>query len=51
MRARSRLICEFSNSAVHESLKFEAAEYKKVSYGSEIVSGRTLVQKYFFRRN
>ena len=51
IRARSPLICQFSNSSVHEYLKFEIAEYKKVSYGSEIVFRRTLVQKHFFTRN
>ena len=51
IRACSLLICQFSNSSVHESLKFEIAEYKKVGNGSEIVLGRTLVQKHFFRRN
>ena len=51
IRARSPLICQFSNSSVHESPKFEVAEYKRVSYGSEIVFRRTLVQKHFFTRN
>ena len=51
IRARSPLICQFSNNSVHESPKFEVAEYKKVSYGSEIVFRRTLVQKHFFTRN
>ena len=52
IRARSPLICQFSNNSVHESPKFEIAEYKTVSYGSENSSlGCTLVQTHFFTRN
>ena len=52
IRARSPLICQFSNNSFHESPKFEIAEYKTVSYGSENSSlGCTLVQTHFFTRN
>ena len=53
IRARSPLICQFSNSSVHEYLKFEVAEYKQsvTALNWNSFFGRTLVQTHFFRRN